>query len=215
MPHSLTTLDALHTQRRLADQILAAGGHYLMVVKGNQPTLYREIEEAFQVLPSTTTWEQQFWHYTGHTTTGKAHGRIETRQLESTTALNDYLDWPQVGQVLRRTCHIKTVATGRTADQVHYGVTSLAPHQLTLAQLEQFWRWHWTIENRDHYVRDVTFGEDASQVRTGAAPQALAALRNALITLLRHEGWPCLPTAIRHFQAHLQLSLQLLGPPSF
>jgi predicted transposase YbfD/YdcC len=214
MPNTLTTLDALHTHKRLAEQILAQGGHYLMVVKGNQPTLYREIAEAFQVLPPTTPWEAQFWQYACHATTEKAHGRIEHRRLESTPALNGYLNWPQVGQVLRRTCRVKSLSpTGRstTTYQVHYGVTSLTPQQITLAYLEQLWRWHWTIENKDHYVRDVTWGEDASQVRTGAAPQALAALRNALLSLLRHEGWPSLPTAIRHFQAHLQLSLQLLG----
>jgi hypothetical protein len=76
---------------------------------------------------------------------------------------------------------------------------------------ERIWRNHWTIENKVHYVRDVSLGEDAGQLPCGHAAQALAALRNVAITLLRSAGWPCLPTAFRHFAAHPQLALQLIG----
>jgi predicted transposase YbfD/YdcC len=211
---TLTTLDALHTQRKEAEQILAGGGDYLMVVKRNQRNLFEAIELAFSALPPTTPADMAdaaAWGYAQVETVSKAHGRLEVRTLERLTGLNDYLDWPGVAQVLRRTCRRTHLRTGETTHQVRYGITSLAPTQLLLRHIEQFWRWHWTIENQVHYVRDVSLGEDAGQVRTGNAVEALAALRNAVIALLRSEGWPCLPTAFRHFAAHPQRALQLMG----
>jgi predicted transposase YbfD/YdcC len=211
---TLTTLDALHTQRKEAEQILAGGGDYLMVAKRNQRTLYEAIELAFTVLPPTTPADAEdavTWGYERIETVSKGHGRLEVRTLERLTGLNQYLDWPGVAQVLRRTCRRTRLRTDETTLQVRYAITSLSPEQVSLEQTEQFWRWHWTIENRVHYVRDVSMGEDAGQVRTGNAVEALAALRNAVIALLRFEGWPCLPTAFRHFAAHPQLALQLLG----
>jgi predicted transposase YbfD/YdcC len=208
---TVTTLDALHTQVKLAQHIVAAGGHYLMVVKGNQPTLAAEIALAFQELPPLSQSITRWWGYQAHQTTEKGHGRLEQRTLESITALNDYLAWPAVAQVLRRTCWTHHCTTRQRTQEVHYGITSLPRTLVSVAQVEQFWRWHWTIENRLHYVRDVTMGEDASQIRTGNAPQALAALRNALLSLLRYQGWSLIPDALRFFAHNVQHSLQLIG----
>jgi predicted transposase YbfD/YdcC len=211
---TVTTLDALHTQRKEAEAILAGGGDYLMVVKRNQRGLFEAIELAFSSLPPTTPTDAadaQAWEYAQMETVGKAHGRLEVRTLERMTGLNGYLDWPGVGQVLRRTTQRTRLRTGETTSQVRYAITSLAADRVSLTQTEQAWRWHWTIENQVHYVRDVSMGEDAGQVRSGHAVQALAALRNAVIALLRTEGWPCLPTAFRHFAAHPQLALRILG----
>ena len=118
---TVTTMDALYTERPLARQIVAAGGHYLMVVKRNQRTLYEEIDLAFSVLPPTSSWEREFWHYDQTLTHESGHGRTEIRRLERTTALNDYLDWPGVGQVLRRTYRRIERSTGRISEEVHYG----------------------------------------------------------------------------------------------
>jgi hypothetical protein len=120
------------------------------------------------------------------TTADKGHGRRERRTLRTTTALAGYLDWPdaaQVGQV-----ESEVVRDGKVTREVRYFLTS-APRTLAPAtQLLAWTRGHWSIENRTHYVRDVTFGEDASRVRTGSAPQVLAGLRNAAIALL--HSWP-------------------------
>jgi predicted transposase YbfD/YdcC len=208
---TVTTSDALHTQVKLAERIVAGKGHYLMVVKANQPTLYHDIEEAFSVLPPANRFEEAFWGYQCQETTERKRGRLERRTLESTTALTGYLRFPGVAQVLRRTYWRQDRRTGAISQKVHYAITSLSREQVTLAQLEQLWRGHWTIENSVHYIRDVTLGEDACQVRTGSAPQALAALRNAIISLVRHEGWSYVPNALRHFDAHLQDALHLIG----
>jgi len=204
---AVVTMDALLTQRSLAEQIRRQGGHYLLVVKENHPTLYAAIGQLFTgevpVEPSD--------HAASVTTTEKRHGRLTTRTLERTAALNDYLDWPDVGQVLRRTCHAVNLTTGKVSHEVTYGLTSLPAAATTPAEVEQVWRGHWTIENRVHYPRDVTLGEDACQVRAGHAPQALAALRNALLSLLRAQGWTNIAAALRHYGAYVARALRLLG----
>ena len=122
-----------------------------------------------------------------------------------------YLDWPGVGQVLRRTCRRVIVSTGLIESETTYGITSL-PRDLAGPKLiERFWRGHWTIENRLHYVRDETLGEDRCQVHTGATPQVLATLRNGILTLFRYHGWSNIAEANRRYAASPQKALQLLG----
>ncbi len=118
-----------------------------------------------------------------------------------------------MGQVLRRTCQRVTLTTGVIAAEVTYGITSLPPHEASAAQVEALWRGHWAIENRVHDVRDVTWGEDAGQVRRGHAPQALAALRNGLLSLLRALGWTQLADATRHDGAVAHRASALLSSP--
>jgi predicted transposase YbfD/YdcC len=211
LAQTVTTTDALYTQVKQAEQILASGGHYLMVVKRNQPSLYQAIELAFAALPPINQEEAAFWRFQRYTTPDKAHGRLERRTLESTTALNDYLEWPGVAQVLRRTCQRTEIKSGKTTTHVRLAVTSLPRTMVSLKQIEWLWRRHWTIENQLHHVRDVSFGEDRCQVHTGTAPQALAAFRNGILALLRCEGWPSPPTAFRHFSIDVQHALRLLG----
>lgn len=208
---TVTTMDALLAQRALARQIRGQGGHYLMIAKANQPDLEAAIARVFAVPPPPAATD----HAAAVTTYAKGHGRLERRRLERTAALTGYLDWPDAQQVLRRHCRRVCLATGEIAEEVTYGVTSLPPTAATAAQVETLWRGHWTIENRVHYVRDVTLGEDASQVRTGTAPQALAALRNAVLNLLRALGWPLIPDALRHYGAYAHRAVQLLStsPP--
>jgi predicted transposase YbfD/YdcC len=206
---TVTTVDALLTQRALARQILAQGGHYLMVVKDNQPAAAAGIAELFEAPP----WlpHERAREYAVHRTVGKGHGRLETRVLEASPALNTWLDWPGVGQVLRRRCTRVILRTGARSEEVTCGVTSLRPEQASPAQLEALWRGHWTIENRVHYVRDVTWGEDAGQAWTGSTPRALAALRNASLSLFRARGWTSIADALRHHAAGLERALTLIG----
>lgn len=204
---TVTTMDALLTQHEIAQQILAQGGDYLMVVKRNQPTLFEAIAVLFASPPLPASADE----YLRYTYTNPGHGRIETRILESSTALNDYLKWPGMAQVLRRTRRTVEVKTGEISEHVTFAITSLHRTQAWPQQLETLWRAHWTIENRLHYVRDESMGEDRSTLRSGNAPHALAALRNATLALLRYEGWSNIPDAFRFFAASVQKSLLILG----
>jgi predicted transposase YbfD/YdcC len=212
LTHTVTTTDALHTQRDLAQKILDRGGHYFMTVKENQPMLYDAIALLFEQPPWSK--QEQSKEYQVYPVANKGHGRREKRRLECSTALCTYLDWPGVGQVMRRECERVILKTGQVSRKIRYGITSLRPQDAGAEQLEQLWRRHWTIENRAHYVRDVTLGEDACQIHTGHAAHALAALHNALLTLFRWKRWPNIAAAIRHYAASVHRALELVGAVS-
>jgi hypothetical protein len=128
-----------------------------------------------------------------------------------TTALEDYVHWPGAQQVFRLSRRVVTKRTGEVRRETVYGITSLGPGQITAVQLLGLVREHWHIENRSHWVRDVTFGEDASQVRSGSLPQLMAALRNTVIGLLRQTGATNLAAARRYYAANPAAALALLG----
>lgn len=203
------TMDALLAQRGIAQQILDQHGHYLMIVKQNQSELYEAIEFLFEQPPWVEQEKAQ--EYQVHHTYDKGHGRLETRTLESSSALNEYLSWPGLGQVMCRQYKRVILKTGEVSTKTTYGITSLRPTEAGAAELEALWRGHWTIENRVHYVRDVTMGEDACQIHTGNAPQALAALRNGVISLLRWEGWSNIADGLRYYGASVPRALKLIG----
>ena len=205
---TVTPMDALLTQRQIAQQILDQKGHYLMMVKANQAELYQAIAFLFENPPWTK--REQGREYWKHRTFDKGPGRLEYRTLESSTALCSYLRWPQVGQVMRRTCRRIDRKTGVITDEIKYGITRLPPTQATAADLEKFWRGHWTLENRVHYIRDVTMGEDAGQVRAGHAPHVLAALRNTLLNLYRANGWRNISDAVRYHGSQVSRAFHLL-----
>ena len=129
------------------------------------------------------------------TTLDKGHGRTERRTLKATTALNDFLHWPgvaQVGQVERM-----VTKNEKTTTETRFFVTSAPRSAADGGRLLDWARGHWSIENRSHYVRDVTLSEDASRVRKGSGPQVMAALRNATIGFLRLTGADNIAEAIR------------------
>lgn len=126
-------------------------------------------------------------------------------------ALVGYLDWPGVAQVFRVTRRRVSTRTGEVQEDVTYGVTSLPADRAGAARLLQIVRQHWHIENRSHWVRDVTYGEDHSQVRVGSIPQVMAALRNTVIGLLRATGDAHIARAHRRYAAHPWSALALLG----
>lgn len=175
------TMDALLTQRQIAQTIVDHKGDYFMIAKGNQAHLQQDIRLYFAdpTAPGVR-----------HTTTLElGHGRIERRTLYATPELNDYLAWPAVGQagLIERTRIVKDTGELLSHHRVCF-VTSLTPDRASPAQLLQINRGHWTIENKSHYVRDVSFNEDASQVRKGASAQVLAAFRNVTLAALRRVG---------------------------
>jgi len=204
---TVTTFDAMSTQRELAQQILDQDGDYLMVVKGNQPTLWEAIDTLFTSPPLLPGEEDRLAYR--HTT--KGHGRQEQRTLISSELLNQYLDWPGVGQVIQRICERQVIKSKDSSRKVTYGITSLNRRRALPKQLEAFWRGYWTVENRSHYVRDETMGEDRGQIHQGNSPQALAALRNGIITMFRHQVWSSIAEALRYSNAYVQETLFSIG----
>lgn len=201
------TVDALHTHPALAQQILDQHGDYLMIVKRNQPQLWEAIDVLFQAPPLSRDIEDRCQIRT----VSKGHGRLEIRTLTASALLADYVNWPGAYWVLQRTCQRRILKTGRQSQEVTYAITSLDPARASLERVEQLWRGHWTIENKVHYVRDVTLGEDTCPVHRGQAPQVLAALRNGVLNLLRHAGWHSIAAALRHYAASATKTLTLLG----
>lgn len=206
---TLTTMDAMLSQRQIAQQIRTQGGHYLMVIKENQPETYEAIEELFREAPWLPSERDS--HYLKASSSGKAHGRYETRMLEASDSLNEWLRWPGVKQVMRRTCRRVLLGTGEVEEEMTYALTSLSHEEASGERLESYWRGHWSIENRLHYVRDVTMGEDKCQAHTGQLPEVMAAFRNSILALLRHHGYTNIARALRHYNAHPNLALALIG----
>jgi len=200
----LVTADALHTQTAFAQAVLDQGGDYLLCVKGNQPTLYDDIALAFAD-PATCCSPTV-------NTTDRQRGRTDVRSLRTTTCLNSYItSMPQVGQVAELT---RTVTRkGKTTHEVVFLITSRTPARGSPRQLLAWIRGHWSIEAR-HTVRDGSFGEDHSRLRTGHAPQIMAALRNLCITLLHRTKHPEISAARRSFAYHPAQALALLFPRS-
>jgi hypothetical protein len=147
-----------------------------------------------------------------------SHGRIERREC---WALSDPFWQQEAGRLgsvgepwpgLRQLCAIRRQRTlhGQTKTEVVYEITSLGPQTHPARTLLALNRSYWTIENRLHWVRDVTLGEDQSQVRSGAAPQVMAALRNLQLTLLRRTGVPNIAAALRTYAARPTHALRLV-----
>ncbi len=199
------TMDSLHTSRRVARTIAQRGGFYVMVVKDNQPQLREDIATLFaepEMVQDT---------FTHAATLQSSHGRVERRRLTASTALVGFSTWPALQQVFRIERNVITKTTGECRHEIVYGVTNLCASQASAAALLHYVQHHWSIETKSHWVRDVTFDEDRSQVRTGAIPQVLATLRCATLGLLRAHGATNIAAACRRYAAQPWAALALLG----
>ena len=170
------TADALHTQRKLATYLVEQRqAHYHFSVKGNQPTLQADIELLFR--------DRGQAHFS-HTTCGE-HGRIETRRIWCSSALNKQLDFPHVGQVFLIERERIEKKTGETSLEIACGITSRTPEQASAEHVLNTNRGHWCIENSCHYTLDWNYDEDRSRIRTGFGPENVSRLRRFAIGLIK------------------------------
>ena len=201
----VVTMDALLTQRHMAQQIVEAGGDDVMVVKKNQPQLQADIATVFASAPITGETR------TEADTVDYGHGRIEQRRLQTSDVLVGSSTWPGLAQVFQVERQVIMKKTGEVREEVGEGVTSLAPERADAVRLLALVRGHWQIEHQSHWVRDVTFDEDRSQVRCGSIPHVMATFRNTVIGLMRWAGSTNIAATCRRFAAQPALALELIG----
>lgn len=147
-------------------------------------------------------------------TIDKGHGRLETRSIWVSSSFPNYQDFPYIRQVARIERTRLRLKDNTEQREVVFNITSLAPQKADPKRLLELNRGHWSIENRLHYVRDLTFDEDRSQVRKRAAPHMMASLRNLAIGLLRLAGATTnIACASRFFLRNPERAMELLGVP--
>jgi predicted transposase YbfD/YdcC len=190
---AVLTIDAMHTQHDTAQLILGQGADYVMTVKANMPTLHKQLKKLpWARIPSVSS-------------VSKDHGRHARRTIKVALA-PAWIGFDGAAQVaqLRRT----VVRKGKKTVEVVYLITS--DRSASPETLAAWVRGHWHIENKLHWVRDVTYQEDKSLVRTGNAPRVMASLRSLAISILRLDGHMNIAAANRHHARDPQRTLKLL-----
>ncbi|MEV7978458.1 ISAs1 family transposase [Streptomyces sp. NPDC086519] len=191
------TSDAMHTQRGHAEYLLGRKAHYVVIVKGNQKSLRKQLKSLpWRDIPLLGRTKEN------------GHGRREIRRIKVATVHN--LLFPGAGQAIQIKRRRTDRKTGKTTIKTVYAVTSLTANQASTAQLAELVRRHWNVEAL-HHVRDTTFAEDASQLRTGNAPRAMAAWRNLAIGALKLDGVTNIAAALRRNARDPRRPLALLG----
>jgi predicted transposase YbfD/YdcC len=196
----VVTADALHCQRDHVTYLAERGAHWILTVKNNQPGLHTQLAALpWQAVPDADR------------DTARGHGRQEIRTLKI-LSVSTGIGFPNAAQAIRiRRRRRRLDQPKRFTTETVYAITDLKTHQARPAQLATWIRGHWSIENKVHWVRDVTYDEDRSQIRTGTGPQVMAALRNAAIGALRTAGITNIAAANRHHARDVNRPLALLG----
>ena len=196
----VVTADALHTQRDHALFLVEVKkAHYAFTVKKNRPALHERLRR----LP----WERATAKFYDRS---QGHGRRETRVVQVLTV--DDLNFPHAAQAARITRHRTSLKTGKRTRETVYVITDLTSRQASPEKIARLVRSQWVIENRLHFIRDVTFDEDRSQVRTGYGPENMATLRNLAINKLREHGHTNIAAGLREMSYEpFTRPLDLLG----
>ncbi len=203
----IITADALHAQKKFCETIYLKGGGYVIVVKGNQEKLLEDLKLFFETPPPQSEIET-------YQTLEKSKGRIEKRTIWMSGDLTEYLNWPgltHVFKIQREREEGGGKNQGQKSSETDYGIACLPTEFSTTKHLSIYLRGHWSIENNLHHVRDVSFHEDASTIRTGRAPQVMAILRNLIMTVFKRGTVKSFPLAFRRFSAHPEELFEFLG----
>jgi predicted transposase YbfD/YdcC len=204
------TGDALYCQRQLCADVVDAGGDYLVLVDRNQPTLQADIAQLFAPPPAPRPGHAPWTiEETRMRTVEKGHGRLEVREIRVSSELAEYVNWPYAQQVFELTR--SWTKKGVTKQETKRGITSLPQPAASAARVLALKRGHWRIENRLHYVKDVTLGEDRSLVHCGHGALVLATLRNTALSLLRRAGYQAIAARLRHNSRCPEDAVRLLG----
>jgi len=195
------TADALLTQRKLAEHLVKKRhAHYHLTVKANQATLLDDLTLFFQdrQVPDCVINDPP------------DHGRIETRKIWTTTALNHYLDFPYVGQAFAIERIAVNKKTSQSSREMAYGITSRSPQQADARRLLEINRGHWTIENSCHYILDWNYDEDRCRIRTGYGPENITRLRRFAISVIKSKGVRSVAQKMRQLNKNTRLVFDYL-----
>ena len=195
---AVITADAMHAQRDHATYLAGRGAHYILTVKRNQPGLHAQLA----ALP----WRQVPVAYDSPRT----RSRPRERRTLKVTAVAAGLAFPHAAQAIQIVRRRRPSGSKKWSPETVYAITSLTATQASPAQLAAIIRGHWAIEDRLHWVRDVAFDEDRSQVRTASGPRVMATLRNLAITILRLAGDTSIAAALRHHARRPDRPLQTI-----
>lgn len=193
--------DALLTQRKLADYLVQERqANYHFTVKGNQPTLLEDIALFFR--------DRNQPDFVEHTPPD--HGRIETRKIWTTSALNGYLDFPHVGQAFTIERETIEKKSGKPSYEIAYGITSRSQKQADARRVLEVNRGHWAIENSCHYILDWNYDEDRSRIRTGHGPENVTRLRRFAISVIKSKGVSSVAQKMRELNKNIRLVFDYL-----
>jgi predicted transposase YbfD/YdcC len=202
--------DAMHTQRQLSIQIVTAGGNFVWIVKDNQPNTRKAIELLFAPQKNIPGVGNPPMDFRSATTIGKQAGRLEERTLTVSSMLNDYLDWPHLGQVFKLERRFTYLATGKVESEVQYGLTSLLAKDASPERLLKIVRSEWGIESGLHYRRDVTYEEDKTRMTKKPMGRAMAIINNLVISMLNSQGYDNHAHARRVYDASTSKAFALI-----
>jgi predicted transposase YbfD/YdcC len=209
--HKVVVADAMHTQRQLSSQIVEAEGDFVWIVKDNQLNTRKAIEQLFAPEKPVPGLGCPAMDFRTAQTVEKQSGRLEERCITVSSLLNDYLDWPYVGQVFKLERRFTCLATGKVHSEVQYGLTSLTSQEADAKRLLGLVRSEWGIENGLHYRRDVTYQEDYTRMSKKPMGRAMAIINNLVVGLINHLGYTNHAQARRKFNSHPDQTLALIG----
>jgi len=195
------TADALLTQRKIAEYLVTERhAHYHFTVKGNQRG----------VLEDVALWFQDRKRPDFVQSTPPDHGRIEIRKIWTTAELNDYLDFPFVGQAFAIERQFTNKKSGKRSREVAYGVTSRKVDEADPAHVLNVNRGHWTIENSCHYIIDWNYDEDRSRIRTGYGPENITRMRRFAIGVIKSKKVRSVAQKMRELTRNVRLVFDYL-----
>ena len=208
LKNKIVCADAMQTQRQLSVDILAKGGDYIWFLKDNQPTLLADVAQFFKP-PQTCGggWPVPELPRTFAETSNKGHGRLEKRILTLMVDEQGFLNWPGVRQVFKLERYRQQSRTGKESIEVIYGITSRGPDRATAAQMLQWTRDYWGIENGLHYRRDVTLREDATRISQPGLAQTISVINSFVIAIAQKLGYSNLASARRFFDSRIAARL--------
>ena len=189
------------TQRDIANYlVIDRNAHYHFTVKNNQPGVFQDIELYFKDRkdPDFLLCDPP------------DHGRIEIRKIWTTTELNDYLNFPHVGQAFIVQREFTDKKTGKDSCEIAYGITSRTPEQSDPQQVLTTNRGHWTIENSCHYIIDWNFHEDRSRISKGYGPENITRLRRFAIGIIKSKGVRSVSQKMRQLMCNVRLVFDYL-----